>query len=79
MKQIEFNGKLYSMDELCYLHKQYEILCTAEYLIDTKGLDEQEAIRKAEEARRIMDKYDFSEEEAIKELFEEEAKWNRLI
>lgn len=72
MKQIEFNGKLYTMDELCYLYKQYEILCTAEYLIDTKGLDAQEARRKSEVVRRIMDKYDFSEEEAIEEVFKEE-------
>lgn len=72
MKQIEIHGKLYTMDELCYLHQQYEILCTAEYLIENKDMSEQEALQKAAEVRRIMDKYDFSEDEAIKELFKEE-------
>ena len=72
MKQIEIWGKLYTMEELYYLHKQYEILCTAEYLMENRGLDEQEALQKASEVRRIMDKYDFSEDEAIKEIFKED-------
>ena len=75
MKQVEIKGKLYTMDELCYLHKRYEVLCTAEYLLDNKGLDEHEAMEKAEEVRRIMDKYDFSEEEAIEKLFKEEVRF----
>lgn len=68
MEQIKMNGKTYTMDELCYLHEQYEIFCTAEYLIENLELQENEAIKKATEVRQMMDKYDFSEEEAIKEI-----------
>ena len=73
MKQIEIQGKFYTMDELCYLHQQYEILCTAEYLMESRDLSEQEALQKASEVRRLMDKYDFSEDEAIKEIFKEDT------
>lgn len=72
MKQIEIKGKTYTMDELCFLHKQYEVLCTAEYLIENKGLDEKEAKQRAADVRRIMDKYGFSEEAAIEEIFKED-------
>lgn len=54
--------------EMSDIHRYYEIQCTADCLIENHNVPENEAEEKAEEVRIMMDKYGFTEEEAIDEI-----------
>lgn len=62
------NGTELGPEEMSDIHRYYEIQCTADYLIENHKVPEDEAEEKAEEVRRMMDKYGFTEEEAIDEI-----------
>ena len=65
---FEIKGITLNMDEMTAVHQQYEIYCTAEYLMENYHLDEEQALEHAAEIRRRMDKYSMDENEAIIEV-----------
>lgn len=57
--------------DMVKIHKYYEVQCTAEYLEENYPDWSEEKIQKiAHETRNQMDKYDYTEEEAIEEAIE---------
>ena len=62
---FEIKGITLDMCEMNTIHEQYEIFTTAEYLMENHHFEEKEALRLAADVRRLMDKYDYSEEQAI--------------
>ena len=52
-------------NEMRDIHQYYEILCTAEYLLENYDFSEGVAMELASQIRRYMDKYDVTESEAI--------------
>ena len=67
---FEIKGVTLDMCDMNRVKEQYEIYCTAEYLIENYQIEEQEAIRLASDVRRFMDKYGFDEVDAIYEVLE---------
>lgn len=55
------------------INKYYEAACTAEYIAENYGLDEELSLKLGYEIRRKMDKYGYSEEEAINIVFMEKG------
>lgn len=67
--KYEIKGITLDVYDLIKIHEHYEATCTAEYLMDNYGItDEEEALSLGHEVRRLMDKYDYDEEEAIYEV-----------
>ena len=59
-----FNGL--TMEEMQRIHEYYEAACTAEYVMENHGIEnEEDAIKIGCEVRRCMNKYGIDEEEAI--------------
>ena len=65
---FEIKGITLDMCDMQQVHDNYEIYCTAEYLMENYPFDEKQALKYATEVRRRMDKYGFDEEEAIDEV-----------
>lgn len=64
------NGTKLTMAQMMDISQKYEVYCTAEYLLDNFALTVDEAIDKAREIRRDMNKYGISEFEAIERRME---------
>ena len=62
---FEIKGVTLDMCEMNTIHEQYQIFTTAEYLMENYHFEEKEALRLAADVRRLMDKYDYAENEAI--------------
>lgn len=61
-----------TMGDMCAVSQFYEACCTAEYLIDNGRVKDGEvAFEVGCEVRRLMDKYGYTEDEAIEEALEE--------
>lgn len=70
---FEIKGVTLDMCEMNRVHEQYQIYCTAEYLMENYHFDEDYALYLAAEVRRLMFKYDFDEDYAIDEVFRKEG------
>lgn len=66
--EYKINGITLDESELCEINSYYEIACTAEYLVDNYGMNEESAMEAASEVRRLMNKYGYDEEDAISEV-----------
>ncbi len=73
--KIEYNIKGITLDasDLCKINTYYEAACTAEYLLDNYEQieSEEQAMDIGYEVRRMMNKYGYSEDEAIDEVMNE--------
>lgn len=86
--EIQYNikGVTLNVIDLININKYYEAAYTAEYILegDIKDLfnypipeyTEEEAMQIAYEVRRLMEKYDYDETEAIEEIINEREKKN---
>lgn len=69
----EIKGITLDVHDLINIHRYYEAVCTAEYLIDSYGIsNENKALKLGYDVRRLMDEYRYDEEEAINEVLEGE-------
>ena len=62
----EIKGVVLNIDDLTKITEYYRIACTAEYLVENYGFDEDVAMQIGYDVRRKMDKHGYDEEEAIK-------------
>lgn len=74
--EYKVKGITLGENEMRDIHQHYEILCTAEYILENWDFTEDEATKLAYEVRRCMDKYDMTEEEAIHEILNKSGKLN---
>ena len=59
-----YNGL--TMSEMTHIHAYYEAACTAEYVMENYDFEsEDEALKIGYEVRRLMYKYNYTEEEAV--------------
>jgi len=59
-------GITLTMEDMAQIHPYYEAACTAEYVMENYGItDDDNALAIGHEVRRQMDKFGWSEEEAI--------------
>lgn len=70
---FEIKGVTLDMCDMCRVHEQYQIYCTAEYLMENYKFEEDQALWLASEVRRLMFKYDYDEDYAIDEVFSKEG------
>lgn len=63
--KYEVKGITLGENEMRDIHQRYEILSTAEYILENWDFTEDEAMKLAYEVRRFMDKYDITESEAL--------------
>ena len=70
---MEIKGVTLDMCDMNRVHEQYQIYCTAEYLMDNYHFEEEQSLWLASEVRRLMFKYDFDEDYAIAEVFRNEG------
>lgn len=71
MNKLYENRFNLTREQMQEIHDDYEIFCTAEYLIENYHvLNENKAIALASDIRRCMDKYDYTEKKAIEEVLE---------
>lgn len=74
MFEYNFKGMTLTMSDMCQINEFYEAACTAEYVLDlyTDAVKTKEdALEIGYEVRRLMNKYDYDEEEAISEVLAE--------
>lgn len=71
--KFEIKGVTLDMCDMSRVHDQYQIYCTAEYLMEKYNFDEERALYLASEVRRLMFKYDWDEDCAIEEVFRNEG------
>lgn len=64
------------IDDLISIKRYYEAACTAEYLEESYGIDTERALAFGYEARRLMNKYEYSETEAIEKLLADSSALN---
>ena len=64
-------GITLNKSEIADIDVYYEAACTAEYIIENYGLDEEKAMQAGYDVRRLMRKYDYTEEDAIREVLAE--------
>lgn len=81
--KIEYNVKGITLDrdEICLIHEYYEAASTAEYLMENYeqfANDESAALNAGYEVRHLMDKYGYSEEDAIDKMLED-PRYNNLL
>lgn len=70
--EYEVKGIKLDRSDMREINQYYEAACTAEYLLDNfDNITEENALSVGQEVRRRMDKYDYSENEAIDEVLEE--------
>ena len=72
----EIKGITLNEDDLFCINQYYEAACTAEYIAENYGLDEELALKLGYEIRMKMDKYGYEEEEAIKVILKEKKEEN---
>lgn len=68
---FEIKGVTLDMCDMQRVHEQYEIYCTAEYLVENYNKKEEYALKYASDVRRLMHKYGLTEEEAIYQIIGE--------
>ena len=69
--EYEIKGITLDVDDLMKVHEYYEAACTAEYLMDNCGIDnEEDALQLGYDVRWLMYKYDLDEETAIDRALE---------
>lgn len=71
---ISFTIKGITLDEsdLVAVNSYYEVACTAEYMMENYGIeDEAQAMKLAHEVRQRMDKYGYEETDAIRVVLSE--------
>lgn len=66
--EYEIKGITLNMSDMNQINEYYEAACTAEYLIDNYDVTEEEVMQLGYDVRRLMNKYGYDEEEAIKEV-----------
>ena len=72
--KIEYEIKGITLDvwDLINIHRYYEAACTAEFVMENYEVsDEDQALQIGYDVRRLMDRYDCSELEAIDKIMEE--------
>ena len=70
--KYEIKGITLDVGDLINIHAYYEAACTAEFVMDNyKVSDEVQALQIGYDVRKLMDKYDYSELEAIDKVMEE--------
>ena len=62
---FEIKGITLDMCDMQRVHENYEIYCTAEYIMENYDLSEYQALKVAANVRNLMNKYGCTEEEAI--------------
>ena len=62
---FEIKGITLDMCDMQRVHENYEIYCTAEYIMENYDLSEYQALKVAANVRHLMDKHGCTEEEAI--------------
>ena len=67
----EIKGITIDEYDMYEIKKYYEAHCTAEYIAENYGVTDEEAIELGYQVRRLMDKYDSTEEDAIYEVMKE--------
>ena len=67
--EYKIRGIVLTAGEMCEINEYYEQACTAEYLLDNYDLSEKQAMQLAADVRREMNKYGFTECDAIEEVF----------
>ena len=65
---FEIKGITLDMCDMQRVHENYEIYCTAEYLMENYAITKENALKVASTVRKFMDKYGYTEEEAINEI-----------
>ena len=71
--KYEIKGVTLNVNDLMDIHHYYEAACTAEYLMENYGVsNENKALKLGYEVRRLMNKYECLEEDAIAEVLEGE-------
>ena len=63
--EYKTKGVTLNVDELREIHLYYEAAMTAEYICENYGVDEGRAMEIGYEIRRLMNKYNYNENEAI--------------
>lgn len=71
--KYEIKGVTLDEFDMQRIKEYYEQRCTAEWLVDTYGFNEERAMELGHLIREKMFKYDFTEDEAVEEVFEEEG------
>ena len=70
--KYEIKGITLDVYDLINIHEYYEAACTAEFVMENYEVsDEVQALQIGYDVRRLMDKYDYSELEAIDKIMEE--------
>ena len=68
---FEIKGVTLNMVDMNKVKQQYDIYCTAEYLIENYHFEEKQALSIATYVRDLMFDYDWDEIYAIKQAFKE--------
>ena len=73
--KFEYKIKGVTLDEhdMICIKNYYEQRCTAEYLVENYGLDEEQAMRLAFDVRELMDDFGCDEDMAIETVFQKEG------
>lgn len=72
--EYKIKGITLDMNDLIEINSYYEARCTAEYLMDDYGIDDENlAMRLGYAVRSKMDKYGYDEETAIDEVLREKS------
>ena len=69
--KYEIKGVTLDEWDMYEIKKYYEAHCTAEYVAENYDVTDEEAIEIGYQVRRLMDKYDSTEEDAIYEVMKE--------
>ena len=72
--EIKYKIKGITLDvgDLVEIHRYYEAACTAEFVMENYEVsDEDQALQIGYDVRRLMDKYGYTELEAIDKVMEE--------
>lgn len=69
--EYEIKGIVLDEHDMQSIHEYYEQRCTAEFLVENYDINEKLAMELAYLVRRKMDKYGYTEEDAIYEVLDE--------
>ena len=69
--KYEIKGVTLDEYDMYEIQKYYEAHCTAEYIAENYDVTDEEAVKLGYQVRRLMDKYDSTEEDAIYEVMKE--------
>ena len=67
--KFEIKGVTLNMDDMNRIKEQYEIYCTAEFLMENYPIEEPMALRLASDIRDIMDETGCDEIDAVHQVF----------